>query len=224
MHDPVKTRDALERAVSFFTLTERLKNELRHSWLSSGRRESVAEHSWRMALMVLTLAPVLEQSVDVQRCLMMAIVHDLAEVVTGDVPVHAPRNEVARHQAEVAAMNQLFGMLPDDLTTDMRAAWEEYEERQSYEALFVRALDKLEVQLQHVEAPIETWEPHEKLMIFQERWARRFATFDAAMRQLSDIITEQGEAKLRANGDNTDMLRAQAVAAEAAWQRDSLKV
>ena len=60
-------------------LAERLKSELRHSWTSSGRRESVAEHSYQMALMAVLLHPHLERSVDLCHVLQMALVHDLVE-------------------------------------------------------------------------------------------------------------------------------------------------
>lgn len=53
--------DLISEMLAFFTLAERLKTELRHSWLSGGRRESVAEHSWMMALMAFVIAPYLQR-------------------------------------------------------------------------------------------------------------------------------------------------------------------
>ena len=77
---------AAEKTLGFLSLAERLKRELRHSWLSDGRRESVAEHTWFMALMALLTHRRLEQPVSLERVLSMAIVHDLAEVEVGDIP------------------------------------------------------------------------------------------------------------------------------------------
>src|SRR5512142_1774508 len=72
--------------LSFLALSERLKFELRHSWLSNGRRESVAEHSWHMALMAILIHPYLEHPVDLGQALQIILVHDLIEAEAGDVP------------------------------------------------------------------------------------------------------------------------------------------
>src|SRR5258705_3693395 len=66
------------------TLAERLKFELRHSYTSSGRQESVAEHTWRMSLMAVLIEPLLKQKVDTARLLKMIILHDLVEAEARD--------------------------------------------------------------------------------------------------------------------------------------------
>ncbi len=78
---------AAEKLLDFLTLAERLKRELRHSWLSDGRRESVAEHTWFVALVALLAHGRLEEPVRLDRVLAMALVHDLAEAEAGDVPL-----------------------------------------------------------------------------------------------------------------------------------------
>ena len=66
-------------------LAERLKFELRHSYTSSGRQESVAEHTWRMSLMAVLIEPLLTQKVDTARLLKMIIIHDLVEAEAKDI-------------------------------------------------------------------------------------------------------------------------------------------
>src|SRR5215471_17820011 len=66
-------------------LAERLKFELRHSYTSSGRQESVAEHTWRMSLMAVLIEPLLSQKVDTARLLKMIIIHDLVEAEAKDI-------------------------------------------------------------------------------------------------------------------------------------------
>ena len=66
-------------------LAERLKFELRHSYTSSGRQESVAEHCWRMSLMAVLIEPLLTQQVDTARFLKMIIIHDLVEAESKDI-------------------------------------------------------------------------------------------------------------------------------------------
>src|SRR6516164_8533328 len=81
---------AMEKSVSsiiqVLTLAERLKFELRHSYTSAGRQESVAEHCWRMSLMAVLIEPLLTEKVDTARLLKMIIIHDLVEAEAGDVP------------------------------------------------------------------------------------------------------------------------------------------
>ncbi len=71
--------------VKVLKLDERLKFELRHSYTSSGRQESVAEHTWRMALMAVLIEPLLKQKVDTARLLKIIVIHDLVEAEAKDV-------------------------------------------------------------------------------------------------------------------------------------------
>ena len=63
----------------FLALSERLKCEPRHSWLSDGQQESVAEHCWQMALMALVVHRELREPVDIEKTLKMILTHDLVE-------------------------------------------------------------------------------------------------------------------------------------------------
>ena len=79
-----------QQLMQFFkllNLAERLKSELRHSWVSCGRQESVAEHTWRLSMMLILLQPYLKQPVSMEKVLKMAIIHDLVEAEVGDTPV-----------------------------------------------------------------------------------------------------------------------------------------
>lgn len=66
--------------LNFLHKAEGLKRELRHSWLSDGRQESVAEHSWRMSLMGILLVPYIKQKINIAHLLQMIICHDLVEI------------------------------------------------------------------------------------------------------------------------------------------------
>lgn len=78
----VATTQAVQPILKLLQLSERLKFELRHSWLSNGRRESVAEHTWQMALMAMAMHRHLEHEVDLERSLKIVLVHDLVEALT----------------------------------------------------------------------------------------------------------------------------------------------
>ena len=74
-----------EKFLEILSVAERLKCNTRHSWTSNGRRESVAEHSWRLALMALLLKDEFSK-LDMDRVIRMCLIHDLGEAFTGDIP------------------------------------------------------------------------------------------------------------------------------------------
>jgi putative hydrolase of HD superfamily len=97
--------------LNFLHASEGLKDELRHSYTSKSRQESVADHSWRMALMAIVLEP--SEGVDVLKCLKMAIVHDLPEALAGDTFALQARDGRKQKARELAAMKVLCKKLGD---------------------------------------------------------------------------------------------------------------
>ena len=75
-------------------LAERLKDVTRHCDTSGGRRESVAEHCWRAALMAYFMKDEFPD-VDMDKVIRMILIHDLGECFTGDVPVF---NKTEEHE------------------------------------------------------------------------------------------------------------------------------
>ena len=125
-----------------------LKDTLRNTRSPAGRQESTAEHSWRLALMGLILAP---EGLDRLRIVALCLTHDLPEAIGGDIPaVDRPdkADKVARERADLAA---LLAPAPEVLRTELAALWEEYEAAATPEARFVKALDKLETVMAHAE-------------------------------------------------------------------------
>jgi putative hydrolase of HD superfamily len=139
----------LAGVLAFLRAAERLKTVTRSGWTSTGRTESVAEHTWRLCLLALVLRPGLPE-VDYARLLPMLVVHDLGEAIGGDVPApeQAARGESKAAQ-ERADLLQLLAPLPPPLQRELTALWDEYEAARSPEALVAKALDKLETILQH---------------------------------------------------------------------------
>ena len=123
--------DRLERYLRFIREVERLKSVERTAWTTSGRRESTAEHSWRL------------------RVLQLALVHDLGETYDGDIPAVAQGDPAAKERVERAAVERLAGCLPEGAGRELRGVWEEYEACRTPEAKLVKALDKAETILQH---------------------------------------------------------------------------
>lgn len=122
-----------------------LKGVARRGWQQAGvpSPESVADHSWGVAWLVLALAPA---SLNLGRALGMAVLHDLAEVRTGDVTPADGVSAAAKAAAEDAAMAALLDGLPRAAALD--GLWREYLAQATEAARFVKACDRLEMALQ----------------------------------------------------------------------------
>ena len=143
------TAAEIEGVLAFLRAAERLKGTLRTGHGSDGRQESTAEHSWRLALMAMLLAPAL--GADPARLMKLCLIHDLAEAITGDLPAPRARAAGVKEAAERAAMAELTAPLPAARRAELLALWEEYETGSSHEGRLARGLDKLETILQHTQ-------------------------------------------------------------------------
>jgi putative hydrolase of HD superfamily len=148
-----------EDIIKFLGLAEKLKCELRHSWTSTMRQESVAEHSWRLCVFSWLVKSKLQHEYDMDKVMKMCLFHDLGEAIAGDIPSFEKNDEDIKK--EEAAIDQIIGMLDDELGSELEDLFTEMREQKSKEARLFNALDKLEAVIQHNEAPIETWIPLE---------------------------------------------------------------
>lgn len=138
----------LSGLIRFLQEAEGLKSVLRTAWTASGRRESTAEHTWRLTLFA---ALVLEHypALDAARVLRMCLIHDLGELYDGDISAALYPDEQTKYGQERAAVERVFALLPEPLGEQMLALWTEYGENRTPEAKLVKALDKAETILQH---------------------------------------------------------------------------
>lgn len=144
--------------IDFLNVIEKLKCNTRHSWTSSGRRESVAEHSWRLAVMAMLCADEYPE-LDIDRVIKMCLIHDFGEAVTGDIPSFW---KTADHEArEEQAVQQLLSRLPTGVRDELQGLFAEMNARETPEAKLYKALDNLEAVLSHNESPLSTWLPRE---------------------------------------------------------------
>ncbi len=135
-------------ALQFLEQAENLKNTLRSAFTSTGRHESAAEHTWRLCLMLVLFDKEIE-GMDTLSLLQMAVIHDLAEAVCGDIPAVAQNAGDNKAQKEYEAMLELTAPLPPKTREKLLALWQEYEHNSTPEAQFLKGLDKLETLLQH---------------------------------------------------------------------------
>ncbi|MBQ6396938.1 MAG: HD domain-containing protein [Oscillospiraceae bacterium] len=142
-------------------VAERLKDTPRHCTTSRGRRESVAEHSWRISLMALLVKDEFP-GLDAEKLMAMCLIHDLGECFTGDIPTF--RKTKADSEREDALLAEWVDGLPEPTRSKLQALYREMDAQQTTEAKVYKALDKLEAVIQHNESPLSTWEEHEYML------------------------------------------------------------
>ena len=144
--------------IDFLNTIEKLKCNTRHSWTSSGRHESVAEHSWRLAVMAMLCADEYPE-LDMNKVIKMCLIHDFGEAVTGDIPSFYKTEN--HEKEEEKAIKNLLSSLPDDVRAELSALFDEMNARETPEAKLFKSLDNLEAVVSHNEADLSTWLPLE---------------------------------------------------------------
>jgi putative hydrolase of HD superfamily len=139
-------------------VAEKLKCNTRHCYTSSGRQESVAEHSWRIALMAMLIAPEFPEA-DMDKVIRMCLIHDLGEAFTGDIPTFYKTQ--ADTEKEDAIFDRWVQTLPEETRVEWSILLEEMNALETVEAKIYKALDKMEAVIAHNESDISTWLPLE---------------------------------------------------------------
>jgi putative hydrolase of HD superfamily len=140
--------EEINAILSFLRQAEALKHTYRSAWTSSGKPESVAAHTWRLALMALVFAQSFPE-IDLLRLLKICVIHDLGEAINGDIPAIEQTDGPEKAIQEREDLLALIDPLPEALRLELLALWEEYETASSPEARLAKGLDKLETILQH---------------------------------------------------------------------------
>ncbi|KAL3154414.1 hypothetical protein ABBQ32_013886 [Trebouxia sp. C0010 RCD-2024] len=137
------------QALDFLTLLQNLKKTKRTGWVRKGilGPESIADHMYRMSMMAFISN---DSAVDSNRCIKLAIVHDVAEAIVGDIAPSDNVTKEVKNQLETEAMCKIRDMLGHNTAAgeEIEALWQEYEDGKSPEALMVKDFDKLEMILQ----------------------------------------------------------------------------
>lgn len=177
--------------IKIIDLFEAMKRNTRHSWLSDGRHESVAEHSWRLAAMAYLVKDEFP-SADISRVILMCIFHDIGEAFTGDIPafLKTETDEVA----ECSTVEGFLDTLPEPYHSELKALFAEMQEQKTAEAKIYKALDKMEAIIQHNEADISTWLPLEYDL--QLTYGEKEVEFSEYMKALKKAANERSLEKI----------------------------
>ena len=181
--------------VPFLHLIERLKTTKREGWrrfgISSG--ESIADHMYRMSIMTMLCPTNLASRLNIPHCTKMALVHDMAESLVGDItPVDGvPKREKARREQETMQYlgnNLLGGCGSGEAGDSLKLIWEEYEASETLEAIFVHDVDKMELVLQMVEYERRG---EGKLDLGEFAWVAKRIQLDEMKRWCEEVLEER---------------------------------
>lgn len=183
--------------IETMNIVEALKNNTRHSWTSSGRHESVAEHSWRVALMAYFMKDEFPD-VNIDRVITMCIFHDVGEVFTGDIPTFNKNSEDEVHEENM--LKKWIETLPNPYNEELNLLFDEMNSQKTMESRIYKALDKLEVLIQHNEADISTWIPLEKTLNLSH--GEKEVAFSDYLKTLRNEIKKDTVLKLENDSEN----------------------
>lgn len=181
--------------ITFIKELERLKDTTRTAYTRKGRRESVAEHSWRLAMFALILGEEFT-NLDMNKVLHMCLVHDLGEAYDGDIPATEKVNQAKKIKDEEKGVERLTSCLPEKNQRAILELCKEYNEGVTEEAIFVKALDKIETIIQHTQGTNPPGFDFE----FNLSYGKEYELDHALMRRIRTLVDQ--ETKHKINNDD----------------------
>ena len=153
--------DRMDQQIAFITEVDKLKHVLRRTYLIDGkRRENDAEHSWHLAVMAVLLSEYASEEPDLLKVVKMLLIHDVVEIDAGDTFAYDEAGHADKAERERRAAERIFNLLPADLAGDVFALWEEFEARETPEAKYAQALDRLQPILLNYGSGGIAWREH----------------------------------------------------------------
>ncbi len=182
------------------SVAEKLKCNTRHCYTSSGRHESVAEHSWRLGLFAMLVANEFPEA-DMDKVIRMCLIHDLGEAFTGDIPsFEKTKND---EEKEENVLDEWVASFPEPDRSQWQALYEEMNALETKEAKIYKALDKMEALIQHDESDISTWIPLEYELQFEYGKENvQFSPYLRKLREEIDHITSEKIEKAKKSEEN----------------------
>ncbi|MBB1634409.1 HD domain-containing protein [Cupriavidus sp. UME77] len=185
--------EKIKGRLAFLREAERLKDVLRSAHTSCGRKESTAEHSWRLCLMAIAFEDALA-GLDMLKVLKLCVIHDLGEALHGDIPAVDQSAGQDKSQQERDDLMVLTGTLDVALRDSILMIWEEYEAASSPEAKAVKALDKLETIMQHSQGK----NPPDFDYAFNLGYGKQYTSTDELFRTIRAIIDDDTKGRMQA--------------------------
>ncbi|MFU1768612.1 HD domain-containing protein [Mammaliicoccus sciuri] len=140
----------LKKQVEFIEEIEKLKTITRFNRTLDGRFENSAEHSWQVALTSIILKDYYPHKIDIEKVLLMLLIHDLGEIYAGDTWVFDDLKKSSAHEKESQSIDKSLSILPIELFSFLKELWIEFETGNSAEARYARVIDALVPLINHL--------------------------------------------------------------------------
>lgn len=177
--------------INFIEEVEKLKSVVRTAWTSSGRKESTAEHSWRLALFACVIAQYLPE-LNISKVIIMSLIHDIGEIYEGDISAALEPDKDEKYNTEYQAAHAVFTLLSKPQAKNMMDIWVEYNDNLTPEAKLVKALDKAETIIQHNQGN----NPKDFNYEFNLEYGKNYFEYNDILKQLRVIIDEKTKQKI----------------------------
>lgn len=152
----------LKQQIEFLIELDKLKSVLRRTILShEARRENSGEHSWHVTMVALLFQEYANEKVDILKVMKMLLIHDVVEIDAGDVYIYDKQSNEGKVDREREAAERIFGLLPDDQRNELRDLWEEFEAKETMEAKYAGACDRIIPLLHNYYAKGHSWKEHD---------------------------------------------------------------
>lgn len=183
----------LNHQINFILELDKLKAVYRKALIraDNNRYENSAEHSWHIALTAHILAPYANSTVDINRVCLMLLIHDIVEIDAGDTFAfdhHTILGEQA--EKEAAAAERIFGLLPSPQRKILIDLWHEFEQAESADAQFAKAMDRILPLIQNMQNQGGSWVQNK---VFKHQVIRRNQYLETAAPKLWNYVLEQIE-------------------------------
>lgn len=140
-----------EEDYEFLSFIWKLKWVTRYHWkfwddYGISRKESVSDHTWRMALMLCYFQNKIELSYNFEKAMKMVLIHDVPEIVAGDVPLmHSLRwNKEFENEKTLKEIDAMNWICNTQISQEFLELFKEHEEQITNEAIIVKYLDRIE--------------------------------------------------------------------------------
>lgn len=182
---------SLEKLVKFSEVIGKLKNVKRSGWISHvgiENPESVADHSFRSAVLAMCIGDLLD--VDTEKLVKMLLLHDVQEALTGDYDIFA-KKKIGMNKfktQEKSATLKVLSILPSELRKEYIDDWEEFEKQKTPEAILANDIDKIEMMIQALEYEKQGYDS-EKFDVFWTSVQEKIKT--TIMKDLLKLLSEK---------------------------------
>jgi putative hydrolase of HD superfamily len=146
----------MDNLFTFLMELDKLKSVFRQSYISDlTRYENTAEHSWHLALALLSLKEELNIDIDIAKTVKMALVHDICEIGAGDISIYDP--ERSKNKLNERSYIVQLSEMPLNFASEIKELWEEFEEQSTKESRWVKVADRLLPFMMNLNTCGRTW-------------------------------------------------------------------